>query len=264
MQSSSRIPRRVGGDRDSESSNTEAENDGKGRERKISLTDQGKAAKLLRQRLAFALATNTKLKSDSSNSESDQEISGKDLKTRRERKTAFIPRKNSRGPQQTAIKPPRPPLTDGGGIPSNVVKSQNYSAMNFSLRSGVPFENNAQVKTSITNLPFPSRKEREGISSSANDKVVSEDVIDTRRSRVPPSHDDSPPNRHGKATKKSEDSTSPTHNSLDVIYVIESELVKLKKDMHQTTEYFQEINVSTLQVKKKLEELRELRNNSVI
>lgn len=262
MQGSSRTPRRVGGDHDSESSNTEAENDGKVRERKISLTDQGKAAKLLRQRLALALATNTKVKSDSSNSESDPEITGKDLKARRERKTVIIPQKNSQGPQETMIKPPREPqMTDGDGIPQNGVKNQNYSATNFSLKSGVPFENNAQVKTLMANLPLPSRKGREGISSrfasSTSKKYVSEAVINKRQSRVPP-------NINGNVTKNSEDSSFPAHNSFDVLSVIEGELIQLKADMHETTEDFQEMNASTLKLKNKLEELRELRTNFVM
>lgn len=253
MQSSSRISRRGNGDQDSVLPNTEVEKGKQETVRKASLTDQGKAAKLLRQRLALALATNTKLKSDSSNSESDQETTGKDLKARGERKTS-IPRKNSQG---TTKKPPHAlQATDGGNTGD---KSQN-STTNISLRSGI--ENTTQVKNSRANLPFASQKESVRIQSgsfSSADNKVTKNKTDARQSQVPPGHDDSLPTIHEKATTNSEDGNSPSHYNLDAIYVIESELIKLKADVNKTMVDFQGINASAELVKKKLEELRSSR-----
>lgn len=82
------------------------------------------------------------------------------------------------------------------------------------------------------NLLFLSWKEREGILFLVNDKVVFEDVIDMRWLWVLFSYDDLLWNSYGKVMKKFEDSIFLIYNSFDVIYVIESELVKLKEDMY--------------------------------
>lgn len=82
------------------------------------------------------------------------------------------------------------------------------------------------------NLLFLSWKEREGILFLVNDKVVFEDVIDMRWLWVLFSYDDLLWNSYGKVMKKFEDSIFLIYYSFDVIYVIESELVKLKEDMY--------------------------------
>ena len=81
----------------------EDKTDKQGTRRKVSLAGQGKAAKSLRKRLAFALANNANIKSDSATSTSasaseasDQETVQKELEGQEERKSS-IPRKISQG-----------------------------------------------------------------------------------------------------------------------------------------------------------------------
>ena len=254
MQSSSRIPRRVSGEEDSVSSNTEVKKDKQEAAQRISLTGQGKAAKLLRQRLAFALATNTKLRSDSSNSESDPETTGKGSKTQEGRKTS-IPRKIS---QETAKKPPQLQhllgvrINDGGNIPNASERSRKFGATQSFLRNGI--ENIEQQNISAANSPSQKKTTRISIFSSDinNEAVINDNTAETL-SRDPLSYDESLPTIHEKATTKSEDANSPKHSNFDVI---ESELLKLKVEVNKTLADFQAMNAATEHVKMKLEELR--------
>ncbi|KAL9959311.1 hypothetical protein ACROYT_G032625 [Oculina patagonica] len=253
MQGSSRIPRRISAEHDRVLSNAEVKTDKQEAARKISLTDQGKAAKLLRQRLAFSLATNTKLKSDSSNSESDPETIGKALKG--ERKTS-IPRKIS---QETAKKLPQGQhLLEVVNIPKAGERSRKFGASQPFLSNGVG--NVKQENNSKANLP--SQKKTTPISSFSsgiNNEIITNDNTDVTLSQVPPSRDESLPTIHEKATTKAERDLSPSHYNLDVV---ESELVKLKVEVNKTLVDFQEINEATEHVKKKLEELRRVRIRS--
>ena len=102
MQNSSKIPRRTDDTKGSNQQEMDSDKERKENQRKLSLTDQGKAAKLLRKRLAFALATNSKMKSDSGTSTSeasDTETTGKGLIAKEERKSSIprnIPQKNTK------------------------------------------------------------------------------------------------------------------------------------------------------------------------
>ena len=255
MQSSSRIPRRVSGEEDSVSSNTEVKKAKQETAQKISLTGQGKAAKILRQRLAFALATNTKLKSDSSNSESEPETTGKGSKTQDERKTS-IPRKIS---QETAKKPPQQQHLSGernneGNKPLTRERSQKFETTQSFLRNGI--ENTEQGNISTANLP--SQKKPTRVSSFSNNEVLYNNTAVTL-SRDSPNYDESLPDIHDKAPKKSESVTSLKHGNLDII---EGELLKLKVKMNKTLADFQGMNAATKDVKMKLEELRRNRIRS--
>lgn len=253
MQSSSRIPRRVSGEGDSVSSNTDVKKGKQETPQKISLTGQGKAAKLLRQRLAFALATNTKLKSDSSNSESDPETTGKGSKTQEGRKTS-IPRKIS---QETTKKTTEQQHLLGeknneGNIPDASERSRKFGTTQSFLRNGI--DNIEQGKISTADLPRQKRPTRlSNFSSDINNEVLTNNNTAVTLSRDPPSFNESLPNIHEIATKKSEGITSLEHGNFDVI---ERELSKLKVEMYKTLEDFQEINAVTEGVKMKLEELR--------
>lgn len=259
MQRSSAIPRRVSGEEDSGSSNTEMKKGKQEAAQRISLTGQGKAAMLLRQRLAFALATNTKLRSDSSNSESDPETTGKGSKTQEGRKTS-IPRKIS---QETAKKPPQLQhllgvKNEGSKIPNASERSRKFGATQSFLRNGIV--NIERENISTTNLL--NQKKTTGISSSSSDinnEMVTNNNTAVTLSRDPSSYDESLPAIHEKATTKSEDATSPKHPDLDVI---ESELLKLKVEVNKTLADFQGMNAATEDVKMKLEELRRERIRS--
>ena len=252
MQSSqSRIPQRVSGEEDGVSSNTEVKKGKPETEQKISLTGQGKAAKLLRQRLAFALATNTKLKSDSSNSESDPETTGKGSKAQEGRKTS-IPRKTS---QETAKKPLQHLSEDRnneGSIPDASERSRKFETKQSFLRNG--FENIEQGKISKVDFPRQKKPTRlSNFSSHINNEVFTYNNTAVTLSRDPPSNNELLPDSHEKATKKSDGATLPKHGNLDVI---EYELHKLKVEMNKTLEDFQEMNAVTEGVKMKLEELK--------
>ena len=249
MQSSSRIPRRVSGGEDSILSGTEGKKAKQDAALKISLTDQGKAAKLLRQRLANALATNTKLKSDSSNSESDPETTGKGSKNQETRKTS-IPRKIS---QESAKKTPEQQHLSGernreGNIPDTgeIANTQSFSKNNI---ENVEQEN-------ILTADFPRQRKPTRLSKfSLNNNIegVTNNNTAAILSRDPPSYDESLTDIHEKATKKSEGVTSSKRGNLDVI---ESELLKLKLEMNKTLAEFQGIKGVTEDVKMKLEKLR--------
>ena len=259
MQSSSRIPRRVSGEEDGVSSNTEVKKSKQENSQKISLTGQGKDAKLLRQRLAFALATNTKLKSDSSNSESDPETTGKGSKTQEARKTS-IPRKIS---QENEKKPPQLQHLSGGrnnegNMPDPRERSRKLGATQSFSRNGI--ENTEQENISTTNLLSQKKPTRlSNFSPDINNEVVTNDNTAVTLSRDPPSYDESLPDIHDKDTKKSESATSTKPSNLDVV---ERELLKLKMEIDKTLTDFKEIKAATEDVKMKLEELRRIRTRS--
>lgn len=249
MQSSSRIPRRVSDGEDSVLSGTEGKKSKQDAALKISLTGQGKAAKLLRQRLAYALASNTKLKSDSSNSESDAETTGKESNTQETRKTS-IPRKIS---QETAKKTPEQQHLLGERNNEGSISDTRETATTQSF-SKTSIENIEQKN--ILTADFPRQKKPTGFSKfSLNNNIegVTNNNTAATLSRDPPSYDESLPDIHEKATKKSEGVTSRKHGNLDVI---ESELLKLKLEMNKTLVDFQGIKGVTEDVKMKLEKLR--------
>lgn len=260
MQSSSRIPRRVSDEEDGVLSNTEVKKGKQEDTQKMSLTGQGKAAKLLRQRLAFALATNTKLKSDSSNSESDPETTGKGSKTQEGSKTS-IPRKIS---QETARKTPQLQHllggrnNDGNNMPDASERSLKFGiTQSFSKNSN---ENIKQENVSTANLPSQKKPTRlSKFSPDINNEPITNDNTAVAPSRDPRSNKESLPDIHEKATKKSEGATSPKHSNLDVI---ESELLKLKMEIDKTLTDFKGLKVATENVKMKLEELRRNRIRS--
>ena len=249
MQSRIGIPRRVSGGEESVSSSTEVKKAKQNAALKISLTGQGKAAKLLRQRLAYALATNTKLTSDSSNSESDTETSGKRSNTQETRKTS-IPRKIS---QETAKKTPEQQHllgernSEGNQTPDT---RKIGTTQSFSKNS---IENIEQENILIADFPRQRKPTRfSEFSLDKNIEAVTNNTAATL-SRGPPSNDESLPDIHEKATKKSEGVTSSRYGNLDVI---ESELLKLKLEMNKTLSDFQGMKGVTEDVKMKLEELR--------
>lgn len=251
MQSSSRIPRRVSGGEDSVSSSTEVNKAKSNAALKISLTDQGKAAKLLRQRLANALATNTRLTSDSSNSESDPETTGKRSKTQETRKTS-IPRKIS---QETPKKTPEQQHllgernSEGNQTPDT--REIGTTAESFSKNSVGNIEQANILRADIPKQREPTRFSK--FSLDKNIEAVTNNNTAATLSRDPPSYDESLADIHEKATRKSEGVTSKKHGNLDVI---ESELLKLKLEMNKTLADFQGMKGLTEDMKIKLEELR--------
>ena len=251
MQSSSRIPRRVSGGEDSVSSSTEVNKAKSNAALKIALTDQGKAAKLLRQRLAYALAINTRLTSDSSNSESDPETTGKRSKTQETGKTS-IPRKIS---QETPKKTPEQQHllgernSEGNQTPDT--REIGTTAESFSKNSVGNIE-----QANILTADIPKQREPTRFSKFSLDKnieAVTNNNTAATLSRDPPSYDESLADIHEKATRKSEGVTSKKHGNLDVI---ESELLKLKLEMNKTLADFQGMKGLTEDMKIKLEELR--------
>lgn len=251
MQSSSRIPRRVSGGEDSVSSSTEVNKAKSNAALKISLTDQGKAAKLLRKRLAYALATNTRLTSDSSNSESDPETTGKRSKTQETGKTS-IPRKIS---QETPKKTPEQQHllgernSEGNQTPDT--REVGTTAESFSKNSVGNIEQENILTADNPKQREPTRFSK--FSLGKNIEAVTNNNTAATLSRDPPSYDESLADIHEKATRKSEGVTSKKHGNLDVI---EIELLKLKLEMNKTLADFQGMKGLTEDMKIKLEELR--------
>ena len=259
MQSSTRIPRRVSGEEDGVLSNTEVKKGKQEDTQKISLTGQGKAAKLLRQRLAFALATNTKLKSDSSNSESDPETTGKGSKTQEGSKTS-IPRKIS---QETARKTPQlQHLLGGRNNDGNNMPDASERSLKFGITQSFSKNSNEDIKQeNVSTANLPSQKKPTRLSKftpDINNEPITNDNT-AAPSRDPRNNKESLPDIHEKATKNPEGATSPKHSNLDDI---ESELLKLKMEIDKTLTDFKGIKVATENVKMKLEELRRNRIRS--
>lgn len=259
MQSSTRIPRRVSGEEDGALSNTEVKKGKQEDTQKISLTGQGKAAKLLRQRLAFALATNTKLKSDSSNSESDPETTGKGSKTQEGSKTS-IPRKIS---QETARKTPQlQHLLGGRNNDGNNMPDASERSLKFGITQSFSKNSNEDIKQeNVSTANLPSQKKPTRLSKftpDINNEPITNDNT-AAPSRDPRNNKESLPDIHERATKNPEGATSPKHSNLDDI---ESELLKLKMEIDKTLTDFKGIKVATENVKMKLEELRRNRIRS--
>ena len=259
MQSSTRIPRRISGEEDGVLSTTEVKKGKQEDTQKISLTGQGKAAKLLRQRLAFALATNTKLKSDSSNSESDPETTGKGSKTQEGSKTS-IPRKIS---QETERKTPQlQHLLGGRNNDGNNMPDASERSLKFGITQSFSKNSNEDIKQeNVSTANLPSQKKPTRLSKftpDINNEPITNDNT-AAPSRDPQSNKESLPDIHEKATKNPEGATSPKHSNLDVI---ESELLKLKMEIDKTLTDFKGIKVATENVKMKLEELRRNRIRS--
>ena len=256
MQSSSRIPRLINDQNSGLSSEMEDKNDEQETRRKVSLTDQGKAAKLLRKRLAFALATNTRSKSDSGTSASetsDQETAVKELKVREERKSS-IPRKIS---EENAKKLPQAKQLLGAmseKIKTNT-RERNRKFANVSLPNGAG--NSEHKENFIGDLQKQEETKQNSTFVKNKNKVVSKNSTAESLSREPAAHDFLLPTIHEQATKNSEDAFgSQNLHSLDTV---ESELFKLKADVDKTLKDFLGINKEAERMKMKLQELRRQR-----
>lgn len=223
--------------------------------RKISLTDQGKAAKLLRKRLAFALATpDTKIKSDSGTSASeasDHETVAKDLKAGEERKSSIprkiseeIPKKSSQAKQ----------LLGAIGDRIKIRASEtNRKFATVSLSNGVE---NIGVKDNLL-VDLQNQKETKQTSMFVSNKndAISNNNTAGRLSREPASRDVSLPTTHERGTKNREPAFG-SPNGLHRLEIVEAELLKLRADSDKTLEDFRGISRETERVKMKLEELR--------
>ena len=258
MQSSSRIPRLIddqiqnGG----VSSEMEDKNDEQETPRKVSITDEGKAAKLLRKRLAFALATNTRIKSDSGTSASelsDQEITVKELKAQEERKSS-IPRKISQ--ENAKISPQAKQLL---GAMSKKIKTntreRNRKFATVSLPNGAG--NMEYKENSVVDFQKQTETTQNARFVTNKNSVVSKNSTTESLSREPAGHDFLLPTIDEQATKNPEGAfRSKNHQSLDTV---ESELFKLKADVDKTLKDFLGINKEAERMKMKLQELRRQR-----
>ena len=261
MQSSSRIPPLVADEKGSVSPEMEANKHKEETPRKVSLTDQGKAAKMLRKRLAFALATNAKMKSDSGTSASeasDQETAMKESKVRAERKSS-IPRKLSK--ENTKKSPQAKQLV---GAISERIKTSGTSERRRKLATAL-LANGAGNNEHKENSTVDFQKQKKttqipGFVGNIN-KVVSNNNIAERMSREHAKRDELLTTIHEQAARNSEDTFGspnryPNQHSLDIV---ENELFKLKMDTDNTLKDFLGINKATERVKMKLEELRKER-----
>lgn len=255
MQSSSKIPRLVSDEKGSVSLEMETKKDKQEATRKLSLTDQGKAAKLLRKRLAMSLATNTKIKSDSGTSASeasDQETVVKESKAREERKSS-IPRKISQEKAKTspAAKQLLEAISERIKTASTSERQRKFATV--SLTNGV---GNIGNKDNLT-AGLQKQKETTGNSSFVtNINNVSNNNAAEKLSRELASCDETLPTIHEQTTRNSEDALSSNHYSFDLV---ESELVKLRVNLDKTLKDFVGINDAAQRVKMKLEELRKER-----
>lgn len=216
--------------------------------RKISLADQGKAAKLLRKRLAFALATpDTKIKSDSgtsANEASDHETVAKDLKAGEERKSS-IPRKISEEIPKKSTQAKQLLGAIGDRIKIRASET-NRKFATVSLSNGVE---NIGVKENLL-VGLQNQKETKQTSM-----FVSNNNTAGRLSREPASRDVSLPTTHERGTKNREPAFG-SPNGLHRLEIVEAELLKLRADSDKTLEDFRGISRETERVKMKLEELR--------
>jgi len=224
--------------------------------RKLSLTDQGRAAKLLRKRLAMSLATNTKMKSDSGTSASeasDQETVVKESKAREERKSS-IPRKISQEKAKTspAAKQLLEAISERIKTASTSERQRKFATV--SLTNGV---GNIGNKNNLT-AGLQKQKETTGNSSFVTNinNVSNNNNAAERLSRELTSSDETLPTIHEQTTRNSEDALSSNHYSFDLA---ESELLKLRMNLDKTLKDFVGINDAVQRVKMKLEELRKER-----
>lgn len=233
----------------------EDKTDKQGTRRKVSLTGQGKAAKSLRKRLAFALANNANIKSDSATSTSasaseasDQETVQKELEGQEERKSS-IPRKISQGkksPQAMQIlaalnENVKSSKTDGrsrkGSLPTNdgIIGHKDEPNVELQKQNG-----------SAQNLAFMAN-----INNDVSDKKIAE-----RQS----GHDELIPNMHEKITTDSEDILgSPNHVKHFSLEDVEREVLNLSRNMDNVLQEFPKVNMATDRIKMKVEELRKER-----
>ena len=257
MQTSSGIPRFSSNENSSISPKTGDIKEKQETPKKLSLTDQGKSAKLLRKRLAFALATNAKIKSDSSNSASeasDQETAAKELRSLEERKSSIprkIPKENSKKTLQAM---------------------QLLGALNDRMKTSKPSQRNRKLgvvsmSNDVGNIQHKDssnvelQKQKEIVQNSSfvvnTNNVVSGKDMTEGLSREPTNRDESLATGHEQVTSNPKDALgSPKRMKHYNLEDVESELLKLKKNVDKTLEEFLEINVATERVKTKLEELR--------
>lgn len=250
MESSGKIPRLVNSENGVIAPEMEPQKVKQQQPRKISLTDQGKAAKLLRKRLAFALATpDTKIKSDSGTSASeasDHETVAKDLKAGEERKSS-IPRKISEEIPKKSTQAKQLLGAIGDRIKIRASET-NRKFATVSLSNGVE---NIGVKENLL-VGLQNQKETKQTSM-----FVSNNNTAGRLSREPASRDVSLriPTTHERGTKNREPAFG-SPNGLHRVEIVEAELLKLRADSDKTLEDFRGISRETERVKMKLEELR--------
>ena len=236
----------------------EDKTDKQGTRRKMSLTGQGKAAKSLRKRLAFALANDANIKSDSATSTSasaseasDQETVKKELEGQEERKSS-IPRKISQGkksPQAMQIL---------AALKENVKSSKTDGR---SRKGSLPIndgiigqieEGNVEIqkqKGSAQNLEFMAN-----FNNDVSDKKIAESKIEYE------GHDELIPNIHEKIRTNSEDILgSPNHVKHFSLEDVEREVVNLSRNMDKVLQEFPKVNIATDRIKMKVEELRKER-----
>ena len=234
MQGSSKIPRLVNSENGVIAPEMEPQKVKQQPPGKVSLTDQGKAAKLLRKRLAFALASpNVKIKSDSGTSASeasDQETVAKDLKAREERKSS-IPRKIS---EEIPKKSPQAKQLLGaiGDRIKIRASERNRKFATVSLANGVE---NTGVKD---NLPVDLQNQKETKQTSMF-VTAKNDAISNNNTAERLSRDVALPTTHERGTKNPEHAVG-SPNGLHRLEIVEVELLKLRADSDKTLKDFRE------------------------
>jgi len=235
----------------------EDKTDKQGTPRKVSLTGQGKAAKSLRKRLAFALANNANIKSDSATSTSasasaseasDQETVKKELEGQEERKSS-IPRKTSRGkksPQAMQIL---------AALSENVKSSKTDER---SWKGSLPTNDGIIGHKEEPNVELQKQKgSAQNLAFMAN---INNDVSDKKIAERQSGHNELIPNMHKKITTNSEDILgSPNHVKHFSLEHVEREVINLNRNMDNVLQEFPKVNIATDRIKMKVEELRKER-----
>lgn len=227
--------------------------------RKETLTGQGKAAKLLRKRLAFALANNANIKSDSATSTSasaseasDQETVKKELEGQKERKSS-VPRKISQGTKSPQAMQILAALNENVKLSKTDERSRKDSLPTNDRIIGHKEEPNVELqkqKASAQNLAFMAN-----INNDMSDKKIAE-----RQSQDTKGHDELIPNMHEKITTNSEDIIgSPNRVKHFSFEDVEREMINLSRNMDKVLQEFPKVNIATDRIKMKVEELRKER-----
>lgn len=254
MQNSSKIPRWIDDTKGNIPTETESDKEKQENAGKVSLTDQGKAAKLLRKKLAFALATNSKMKSDSGTSASeasDTETTGKGLMTKEERKSS-IPRKIAQ--QNSSISPKKKQLVEEitGRIQEDESerngKSVVFSSLNDAFHIGDKENSSAYLQ-----------KQRETATNATALTPPNTVARNNMLSREPANCDASLPTFHEQVTRTSERKLGT--QVLANLAFVETELPRLTAKVNATLKDFHSLNKEVERVKIKLEELKRERIN---
>lgn len=256
MQNSSKIPRRTDDTKGPYQEEMGSDKESKEKQRKLSLTGQGKAAKLLRKRLAFALATNSKMKSDSGTSASeasDTETTGKGLITKEERKSSItrnIPQKNTKKLLQTEQLQEK--TTERS---EETVKAERNKriAIVSSLNDAKIIGNKQRANE---HLMKQEERTNSGFGSSIREVDVSNNTSAETLLREPT-------NRDGSLSTAHEDAPSFSEGSmvLQSLAYVERQLPQLAADVNATLTDFRNISKDVERVKMKFHELKNQRTN---